>query len=321
MVTDRRSPRVIERSSVESQYVALPDDLATLVPGLSIGALDRHGRQLRWLTAGHGDPPILLVSGAGETCLDWLPIMPLLAPLSTVVAVDRAGLGLSAPDAGLSVARQMDDLAALLAHLGPAVVVGHSWGGLLVQLVAWRDPESVVGLVLVDPTHEEVFTAVPLRLRVLSAAAMGPGLALAHTVGLFPRLARPMGRTLAELCTSDPELRAAIETAYLQSYRHRYQVRMIGRENRLADHSRDLVRRARAEGSMPDVPLIVLTATTGKLPALQERSTALLADVSAHAPSGRQVLVENAGHYIHHDRPDAVVDAITTVLAEARNKP
>jgi pimeloyl-ACP methyl ester carboxylesterase len=300
--------------------VAFPDDLATLVPGLSVGTLDRSGRRLRWLTAGHGEPPILLVSGAGETSLDWLQVLPSLAALSTVVALDRAGLGLSPPDVGLSVQRQVDDVAAVLDHIGPAVVVGHSWGGLLVQLVAWRRPDSILGLVLVDPTHEDVFAAVPLHLRILSAA-LGPGLTVAYALGLFPRLARPMGRKLAELSTTDPELRSAIEAAYLQSYQHRYQVRMIGRENRLADGSRDLVRRARAQANPPDVPLIVLTATTGKLPALQSRSTALLAEVAAAAPRGRQILVENAGHYIHHDRPDAVVDAITTVLTEARQLP
>jgi pimeloyl-ACP methyl ester carboxylesterase len=300
--------------------VAIPDDLASLVQGLTIGSIDRSGRKLRWLTAGHGSPPILLVSGAGETSLDWLPVLPSLASLSTVVALDRAGLGLSPPDAGVSIQRQVDDVAAVLDHIGPAVVVGHSWGGLLVQLVAWRNPGSILGLVLVDPTHEDVFTSVPLHLRVLSSV-LGPGLIVAHTLGLFPRLARPMGRKLAELSTTDPQLRSAIEAAYLQAYRHRYQVRMIGRENRLADGSRDVVRRARAQAAPPDVPLIVLTATTGKLPALQSRSTALLAEVAAAAPRGRQVLVENAGHYIHHDQPEAVVDAVTTVLAEARQLP
>ena len=93
---------------------------------------------------------------------------------------------------------------------------------------------------------------------------------------------------------------------------------MIGRENRLGDGSRARVRHARANALPPEVPMIVLTATTGKLPALQQQSTRLLADVAAAAPHGRQMLVENAGHYIHHDRPDVVVEAITTVLAEAR---
>jgi pimeloyl-ACP methyl ester carboxylesterase len=237
--------------------------------------------------------------------------------MSTVVAVDRAGLGLSDPADRVSVQSQVDDLAALLAQIGPAIVVGHSWGGLLVQVVAWQQPGSVVGLILVDPSHEEISASMPLRLRFV-VAALGPALTLIHRVGLFPRLARPMGRRLAMLCTAEPDLRAAIEDAYLSSYRGRHQVAMIGKENRLAQTSVALVRTARATSRAVDVPLIVLVATTGKPRALQDQSAHLLAAVAAAAPRGRQILVENAGHYIHHDRPDAVGEAIAAVLAKVR---
>jgi pimeloyl-ACP methyl ester carboxylesterase len=295
----------------------MPDTLNNTVPGLSTGAIARPGRQLRWLTAGHGEPPILLVPGAGETALNWLPILPAVADLSTVVAVDRAGLGASDPSPTLSVQSQVDDLAAVLAGTGPAVLVGHSWGGLLVQLLAWQHPESVAGLVLVDPSHEELFAALPPHLRIVSAG-LGPALSVAHAIGLFGRLSRPMARRLAALTTHDPSQRAAIMDAYLQAYSRRHQVRMIGRENRLADRSTGLVRRLRAEARWPDVPVIVLTATTGKPARLQQRATELHARVAAAAPRGRQILVERSGHYIHHDRPDAVVEAIAAVLTEIR---
>ena len=38
---------------------------------------------------------------------------------------------------------------------GPFVLVGHSLGGLYVQLYAYQHRDEVAGLVLVDPTHEE----------------------------------------------------------------------------------------------------------------------------------------------------------------------
>lgn len=253
----------------------------------------------------------MLVPGAGETSLDWLPILPTAAELSTVVALDRAGLGLSEPAPHVTVLSQVDDLAAVLAHTGPAVVVGHSWGGLLAQLVAWRQPESVLGLVLVDPSDEEVAAAIPRRLRVL-VAAMGPALTAAHAVGQFHRLARPMARRLAELSTDDPRLRGTVEAAYLAAYRSSRQVRMIGRENRLGLGSVRAVRAARASVSPPEVPVVVLTATTGKRPDLQRRAQ------ERHATLGRQIIVDGAGHYIHHDRPQAVVDAIAAVLSQAR---
>jgi pimeloyl-ACP methyl ester carboxylesterase len=66
----------------------------------------------------------------------------------------------------------VDDLRALLAAAGepgPYVLVGHSLGGLYVQLFAYRHPDEVAGLVLVDPTPE----GFAERLDILEAAQWG----------------------------------------------------------------------------------------------------------------------------------------------------
>jgi pimeloyl-ACP methyl ester carboxylesterase len=94
--------------------------------------------------------------------------MPLLAPHVRVVSYDRAGLGGSAPAPGLvTIDRQIDDLASVITGLaaGPCVLAGHSWGGVLVQLLAFRRPDLAAGLVLVDPGHEEMDSALPLSVR------------------------------------------------------------------------------------------------------------------------------------------------------------
>ncbi len=98
----------------------------------------------------------------------WERVMPLLAPRVRAVAYDRAGIGGSAPAPGRAVIdRQADDLASVITGLaaGPCVLAGHSWGGMLVQLLAFRRPELVAGLVLVDPGHEEMEGGLPLALR------------------------------------------------------------------------------------------------------------------------------------------------------------
>ena len=94
----------------------------------------------------------------------WQRVMPLLAPHLSVAAYDRAGIGGSAPAPGLvTIDRQVDDLAWVITGLaeGPCVLAGHSWGGMLVQLLAFRQPDLVAGLVLVDPGHEELESALP----------------------------------------------------------------------------------------------------------------------------------------------------------------
>ena len=98
----------------------------------------------------------------------WQRVMPLLAPHVRVVAYDRAGLGGSAPAPGrATIGRMIDDLASVITGLaaGPCVLAGHSWGGILVQLLAFRRPDLVAGLVLVDPGHEEMESLLPLPLR------------------------------------------------------------------------------------------------------------------------------------------------------------
>jgi len=94
--------------------------------------------------------------------------MPLLAPHVHVAAYDRAGIGGSAPAPGLvTTNRQIDDLASVIVGLAaePCVLAGHSWGDILVQLLAFRRPDLAAGLVLVDPGHEEMESGLPLPLQ------------------------------------------------------------------------------------------------------------------------------------------------------------
>src|SRR5262249_58217373 len=56
---------------------------------------------------------------------------------------------------------------------GPYVLVGQSWGGLIAQLYARRDPAQVKGLVLVDPANQYLrFTLGPKGWRRFLAAGM-----------------------------------------------------------------------------------------------------------------------------------------------------
>jgi pimeloyl-ACP methyl ester carboxylesterase len=122
-------------------------------------------RVVRRVEAGAGEPAVVLEAGLNNGAASWQRVMPLLAPHLRVAAYDRAGIGGSAPAPGLvTIDRQIDDLASVITGLaaGPCVLAGHSWGGMLVQLLAVRRPDLVAGLVLVDPGHEELESALPL---------------------------------------------------------------------------------------------------------------------------------------------------------------
>ena len=283
--------------------------------GVSRGVLERErGRRLRWIEAGTGGPPVVLVSGAGETGLDFATIVPALAERSRVIAYDRAGLGASDRASAVTLGSQVDDLVALLRTAGPAVLVGHSWGGLLAELAARSCPDMVAGLVLIDPFDEAFAADVPRRLRAASAVMLH-GIVLLQSVGLFRRIATRMGRELAERCTEDPGIRAALVDAYVASYRTVRQVAMIGAENRLGDACAREIRAARAASPIPDVPLRILTAARDKPPALQQRVADRAARTAADLPRAAHIAVPDSGHYIHHDQPRAVIDALVTGMS------
>ncbi|MGH3291816.1 MAG: alpha/beta fold hydrolase [Trebonia sp.] len=135
------------------------------MPEADVGHADR---VVRRVVAGAGYPAVVLEAGMNCGAASWQRVVPLLAPYVRVAAYDRAGLGGSAPAPGLPVIdRQVGDLTSVVTGLaaGPSVLAGHTWGGILVQLLALRRPDLVAGLVLVDPGHEEMEGGLPLTFQ------------------------------------------------------------------------------------------------------------------------------------------------------------
>ena len=77
-----------------------------------------------------------------------------------VLSYDRAGLGWSDPATQpRTLANIVEELRSLLHAAGvapPYILVGHSFGGLVVRYFAAQHPEEVAGILLVDavPTSE-----------------------------------------------------------------------------------------------------------------------------------------------------------------------
>ncbi len=122
-------------------------DEGRLVP---IGA----GRRLYLNCVGSGRPTVLLEAGFGGDSSNWRDVQPQLGRITRTCAYDRAGLGNSVARPGTHDARtELGDLERLLgsARLRPPyVLVGHSYGGLLVRLFAHAHARETAGMVLVD---------------------------------------------------------------------------------------------------------------------------------------------------------------------------
>jgi len=96
--------------------------------------MSRDGTAIAYWTSGEG-PPLVLVHGTTADHTRWRPLLPYLERHATVHALDRRGRGASsdAPDYG--VAREFEDVAAVVDAVAEAAgstvdVLGHSFGGL-----------------------------------------------------------------------------------------------------------------------------------------------------------------------------------------------
>ncbi|HUC44316.1 MAG TPA: alpha/beta hydrolase [Candidatus Sulfotelmatobacter sp.] len=121
--------------------------------------VDVGGYRLDVVRAGAGSPALVLVGGLGNSLDTWSPIVPAAAELTSVVAYSRAGLGRSeAGPASVTAKSAVEELHRLLAALQvkpPYVLVGASYGGILVRLYTSLYPAEVAGLVLVDASSEQ----------------------------------------------------------------------------------------------------------------------------------------------------------------------
>jgi len=104
-------------------------------------------------------PPLLLVHGTTADHRSWAAVAPLLEPHCTVYALDRRGRGESGDAADYSLAREVEDILAVLSAIAePVALLGHSYGALL-GLEAARLTDRIDRLILYEPG---LATGIPL---------------------------------------------------------------------------------------------------------------------------------------------------------------
>ncbi|MBA2890268.1 alpha/beta fold hydrolase [Nonomuraea soli] len=266
-----------------------------------------NGRRLYMRSAGAGAPSVVFLAGAGAAGLDYWGLQQRVAELTTAVVYDRSGTGWSDRSAGRlpEAGETVDELRELLRVAGvpgPYVLVGHSLGALFARLYAIRFPGEVAGLVLMDPAHEDYDTSMPQELQDLRASFDPEAMELpdelpAEIIGFYRDL---FGRMMAGW---PPDVREPLVEAHL------------GREW-LSDGFRavkavkgyyDEVGKA---GPLPDLPLIVLTATGvddfKRAVSAGESEALMLAEIdakrrlydafAASVPRGENRPVAGAGH-------------------------
>lgn len=246
-----------------------------------------------------GAPPgstVLGVPGMGDLRSTYRHLVPaLVAAGHRVVLTDLRGHG----DSGTGFrdygdTATADDVTALLEVVGPAVVLGSSMGAGAAVLAAAGRPDLVTGLGLLGPFVRDPATGRAARIAL--RAAMAPVWARHAWRAYLPRLYA--GRTPADhadhLRAVDSSLR---RPGYARAFSLTTRTTHAPVEARLGD-----VR----------VPTVVMM---GELDPDFPSPAAEAAWVAGRL-AGSVVMVPEAGHYPHAQRPDLVVPAVLGLLAE-----
>lgn len=138
--------------------------------------VDNAGVALHFEEKGRGEPPLVFVHG---WCCDHTFFAPQFQHFSDsrrVVAVDLRGCGLSDRGDTYEMALFADDVAHVCRELtlSPAVIVGHSLGGMVGIELAARHPTLVASVVAVDPGPIDPLPASRRAFEAFVTQAHGP---------------------------------------------------------------------------------------------------------------------------------------------------
>jgi len=117
----------------------------------------QHGKigHIAWQSRGEGPGvPLLALHGVTDSGACWWPALDALTSGRRVVTVDARGHGRTdLTDSPFTIAALAADAAAVARAVlgGPAVVLGHSMGGLVAEELTLTEPDLVTALVLEDP--------------------------------------------------------------------------------------------------------------------------------------------------------------------------
>ncbi len=128
--------------------------------GQDFQSIDAGGRAVRVLQLGSGVPTVVFEAGAGSSLESWVRVQGRVSRFAKTIAYDRAGNGASprgpTPRDGRQIATELHMMLRNANAAPPYILVGHSLGGPYIRVFAGMYPDEVAGMVLVDPTQEDL---------------------------------------------------------------------------------------------------------------------------------------------------------------------
>ena len=293
-----------------------------------------NGRRMYVSDMGRGmrdGPTVIFESGIAATSQNWLRVQEVVAAYARAVSYDRSGLGWSSPSDSertpSNIARELRDMLRHAKIPGPYVLVGHSFGGLVVQRYAAEYPDEILGVILVDPMRVEDWPPVneaqrAMLVRGTRMAGFGIpvarfGLARLATTSLLCRsgkLSRAFSRATAKhgglhvleriTCEVGKMPREVWPIVAAHWSRPQFYQGLVAHLDAVPASVAEMHGAQAVEG----VPVVLLTPGDAK-PFSGD-------DLRRIGSGARQVIARRSGHWIHLDEPELVIDTIRRMVEQ-----
>lgn len=287
--------------------------------------VDIGGRSLQLDCRGSGTPLVVFESGLDfNGALAWSKVHDAVAKTTRACAYSRAGImwseAAARPLSGKDIANDLHQLLSRAGEAGPYVLVAHSAGGPYSLHFTKHYGKDVAGLVWVDASHPEQFQRLKDTHPENPANATLPDwpTRLGINFGLVRMKISPtFGGRPNQAAETLPAIAAFRVTSLVPMFTEFYQL----------NHTFPEIKDFKQLG---DRPLVVLTATRqlpveafgspAKAAEYDRTWHAMQAEMATWSSRSTHIKVSDAGHYIHFDQPQAVIDATASVLAMLRAK-
>jgi pimeloyl-ACP methyl ester carboxylesterase len=288
-----------------------------------------NGQRLYLLEKGSGEATVLFESGIAATYLNWFHIQEQVSSFASTASYDRGGLGWSSPcrttRTPSNIAVELHELLKEAGIKPPYILVGHSFGGLVMRKFALLYPEEVSSMILVDPMRCEEWPPLdPTKQAVLDRGSRLSGYAIAIARLGLARLAvtsllcrsgliaeqlasaagdggkHVLGRLRGEVSKMPQEVWPIVAAHWS---RPAYYAGMRSHVQAVPETVREM------QDALPIRGIPVLLMTPGKSSPLSEDCLSRIGD-NVH-----QVIAPESAHWIHLDEPQLVIDSIQRMVA------
>jgi pimeloyl-ACP methyl ester carboxylesterase len=269
------------------------------------------GVRLHYVDRGDG-PLVVLLHGNAVMLQDFelSGVLPLAAERHRVIAFDRPGFGYSErPRSTIwSPAAQAALIAKALYQIGvgPAVVVGHSWGTMVALAMALNHPEAVSGLVLVSGYYYGTLRADVIPAAIPAIPVLGD--LIAHTTAPLTGLVTGPLAVKASFAPADVPPRFA-DFPKAMALRPS-QLHATAAEAALMVSSAVALSHRYAEIA---VPVLVMAGAGDLIVHVDQHARRLAEDI----PGAKLRVVPEQGHLLHWGVPEDVISAIDDVVTAA----